>query len=54
VRAKVVVMRLLATSLGPIHGDAFHPALLILCVIAAAAIGWVIWEFYIRDKTKDR
>jgi hypothetical protein len=45
-------MRLLATSLGPIHGDAFHPALLVLGAIAAVAIGWVIWEFWFRNKMK--
>jgi hypothetical protein len=41
-------MRLLARM--PIHGDAFHPALLILGAIAVVAIGWVIWEFWFRDK----
>jgi hypothetical protein len=45
-------MKLFATSLGPIHGDAFHPALLVLGSIAAVAIVWIIWEFWFRDKKK--
>jgi hypothetical protein len=38
---------------GPIDGDAFHPALVALGIAVAIAIGWVIWEFWLRDKTKD-
>jgi hypothetical protein len=36
-----------------IDGDAFHPALVVLGIVVAVAIGWVIWEFWLRDEPKD-
>lgn len=31
----------------------FEPAVMALAIVVALAIGWVVWEFYLRDKRKN-
>ena len=31
----------------------FEPALLALWIVVVLALGWVVWEFYPRNKSKD-
>jgi|SoiMethySBSTD1v2_1073268.scaffolds.fasta_scaffold5608632_1 hypothetical protein len=31
----------------------FEPAVMALAIVVALAIGWVVWEFYFRDKRKN-
>ena len=31
----------------------FEPAAVALGVAVALAVGWVVWEFYVRDKRKN-
>jgi hypothetical protein len=46
-------MRLLARwNTIPPEGS-FEPALAVLSIAAVLALGWVVWEFYLRDKSKD-
>lgn len=43
-------MPILAPAGRPIDGDAFHPTLVALGIAVVVALGWVVWEFWIRDK----
>jgi len=51
-------MRLLTWTWGwtrhtnPPEGS-FEPALLALWIAVVLALGWVVWEFFPRDKSKD-
>ena len=31
----------------------FEPAVIALGIVVALALGWVVWEFYLRDKRKN-
>ena len=47
------MMRLLVRwNTTPPEGS-FEPALAVLVIVVVLALGWVVWEFYPRDKSKD-